>query len=100
MRGHASRAHHVSVRRGVRRLVPGTPSTMSSTKLFSRQAWDQNDHEVGCEERKRDRHIDLSNAAFVASSNLLDIGHGASNDPASGVMRHADAGYDEAIACA
>jgi urocanate hydratase len=22
------------------------------------------------------------------------------NDPASGVMRHADAGYDEAIACA
>jgi urocanate hydratase len=22
------------------------------------------------------------------------------NDPASGVMRHADAGYDEALACA
>jgi urocanate hydratase len=22
------------------------------------------------------------------------------NDPATGVMRHADAGYDEAIACA
>jgi urocanate hydratase len=22
------------------------------------------------------------------------------NDPASGVMRHADAGYDEAVACA
>jgi urocanate hydratase len=22
------------------------------------------------------------------------------NDPASGVMRHADAGYDDAIACA
>ena len=27
-------------------------------------------------------------------------GAGLWNDPASGVMRHADAGYDEAIACA
>ena len=28
------------------------------------------------------------------------IGRVLWNDPASGVMRHADAGYDEAIACA
>jgi hypothetical protein len=37
-------------------------------------------HQVGREERERDRHIDLSNAAFVTRSNLLDIGHGASNN--------------------
>src|SRR5258708_26527980 len=37
-------------------------------------------HEVGREERERDRHIDLSNAAFVTRSNLLDTGHGASNN--------------------
>jgi hypothetical protein len=32
------------------------------------------------EERERDRHIDLSNAPFVAGSNLLDTGQGASNN--------------------
>jgi hypothetical protein len=37
-------------------------------------------HEVGREERERDRHIDLSNAPFVAGSNLLDTGQGASNN--------------------
>src|SRR5260370_19267647 len=36
-------------------------------------------HELGREERERDRHIDLSNAAFVAGSDLLDT-HGASNN--------------------
>src|SRR6266550_1906290 len=29
-------------------------------------------HEFGCEEGERDRHIDLSNAAFLARGNLLD----------------------------
>ena len=37
-------------------------------------------HEYGREERERDRHIDLSNAAFFACSNLLDTGDGAGND--------------------
>ena len=37
-------------------------------------------HEFGSEERERDRHIDLSNAALVACSNLLDTFDGASND--------------------
>src|SRR5436309_1529997 len=37
-------------------------------------------HEVRREERERDGHIDLSNAAFVAGGNLLDTGHGASNN--------------------
>src|SRR5437868_702123 len=36
-------------------------------------------HEVGREDRERDRHIELSNAAFVAGGKLLDTGHGASN---------------------
>ena len=37
-------------------------------------------HEFGREERERDRHIDLSNAAFVPCSDLLDTGDGAGND--------------------
>src|SRR6266478_2971646 len=37
-------------------------------------------HELGGEERERDRQIDLSNAAFVPRSNLLDAGDGAGND--------------------
>src|SRR5262249_46016296 len=37
-------------------------------------------HEFGREERERDRHVDLSNAAFVARSDLLDTGDGAGND--------------------
>jgi hypothetical protein len=31
-------------------------------------------HEFGREERERDRHIDLSNAAFIPRSDLLDTG--------------------------
>src|SRR5258708_39156212 len=34
-------------------------------------------HELGGEERERDRQIDLSNAAFVPRSDLLDAGDGA-----------------------
>src|SRR5215471_147658 len=37
-------------------------------------------HEFGRQERKRDRHIDLSNAAFVPRSDLLDTGDGAADD--------------------
>jgi hypothetical protein len=29
--------------------------------------------EVGCEERERDRHIDLTHAAFLACGDLLDV---------------------------
>jgi len=36
--------------------------------------------EFGREERERDRHIDLSDAAFVPRSDLLDSGDGAGND--------------------
>src|SRR5258707_7502282 len=56
-------------------------------------------HELGREERERDRHIDLSNAAFVAGSNLLDTGHGASNNlikpppAARHVLSHCSAKY-------
>src|SRR5258708_2820363 len=54
-----------------RRATPTPRGSRPSTAAF---------HEVGREERERDRHIDLSNAAFVACSNLLDTGHGASNN--------------------
>jgi hypothetical protein len=37
-------------------------------------------HEIRREERERDRHIDLPDAAFVARSDLIDISDGAGND--------------------
>jgi hypothetical protein len=37
-------------------------------------------HEFGREEGERDRHIDLSNAAFLAPGNLLDTVDGAGNE--------------------
>src|SRR6266480_5801922 len=37
-------------------------------------------HEFGREEGERDCHIDLSNAAFLARSNVLDTGVGAGNN--------------------
>jgi hypothetical protein len=43
-------------------------------------AFDGSLHEFGREERERDRHIDLSNAAFVARGNLLDTGDSAGDD--------------------
>ena len=43
----------------------------------ARPSFDRSLHELGREERERDHHIDLSNAAFVARSNLLDTGDGA-----------------------
>src|SRR5947209_11536358 len=36
-------------------------------------------HEIGREESERDRHIDLSNAASLPRSDLLDTGDGAGN---------------------
>ena len=51
----------------------------SDADAARQSSFDGSLHEVGREERERDRHIDLSNAAFVAGSNLLDT-HGASNN--------------------
>src|SRR5207249_12020479 len=52
----------------------------SDADAARQSSFDGSLHEVGREERERDRHIDLSNAAVVADSNLLDTGHGASNN--------------------
>src|SRR5205807_5059252 len=52
----------------------------SDADAARQSSFDGSLHEVGREERERDRHIDLSNAAFVAGSNLLDTSHGASNN--------------------
>src|SRR5258708_10444296 len=45
-------------------------SQASDTDAARQSSFDGSLHEVAREERKRDRHIDLSNAAFVAGSNL------------------------------
>src|SRR5260370_5278640 len=52
----------------------------SDADAARQSSFDSRLHEVGREERERDRHIDLSNAAFVAGGNLLDTGHGGSNN--------------------
>ena len=52
----------------------------SDADAARQSSFDGSLHEVGREERERDRHIDLSNAAFVAGGNLRDTGHGASNN--------------------
>jgi len=56
----------------------------SDADAARQSSFDGSLHEIGREERERDRHIDLSNAAFVAGSNLLDTGHGASNNLING----------------
>src|SRR5262249_20644167 len=52
----------------------------SDADAARQSSFDGSLHEFGREERERDRHIDLSNAAFVARSKLLDTGDGAGND--------------------
>src|SRR5258707_15305432 len=52
----------------------------SDADAARQSSFDGSLHEVGREERERDRHIDLSDAAFVAGSNLLDTGHGAGDN--------------------
>ena len=65
-----------------RRCVPlGRSIAQASDANAARQSsFDGSLHEVGRQERERDRHVDLSNTAFVAGSNLLDTGHGAGNN--------------------
>ena len=36
--------------------------------------------EIWCEERERDRHVDLTHAAFLTCRDLLNVGHGARHD--------------------
>src|SRR5262249_9129101 len=50
------------------------PSGTTQTRRIKRR------QASGREERQRDRHIDLSNAAFVSCNNVLDAGDGAGND--------------------
>ena len=44
--------------------------------------------------------IENLTAGALTLAQLRRIGRVLWNDPATGVMRHADAGYDEAVACA
>src|SRR5258708_29337021 len=50
----------------------------SDADAARQSSFDGSLHEVGREERDRDRHIDLSDVAFVPGTNLLDPGPGAS----------------------
>ena len=52
----------------------------SDTDAPRQSSFDGSLHQFRREESQRDRHIDLSNAAFVPRSNLLDTGDGAGND--------------------
>jgi hypothetical protein len=47
---------------------------MSDANPARQSSFDGSLHEFGGEKRQRDRHIDLTNAAFVACGNLLDAG--------------------------
>ena len=46
--------------------------------LDSNAAWqstfDRGPHEIWCEERERDGHVDLTRAAFLACRDLLNVG--------------------------
>jgi hypothetical protein len=52
----------------------------SDTDAPRQSSFDGSLHQFRREESQRDRHIDLSNAAFVARSNLLGTRDGAGND--------------------
>jgi hypothetical protein len=52
----------------------------SNANAVRQSSFDGGLDEIGREERERDRHIDLSNAAFLARINLLDTGDGAGNN--------------------
>ena len=47
----------------------------------ARQAtFDRCPHEIWREERERDRHVDLTHAAFLTCRDLLNVGHRARDD--------------------
>ncbi len=69
--------------------------------LDSNAAWqttfDRGAHEVWCEERERDRHVDLAHAAFLTCRDLLNVGHRARDDFVKPATTSGD-GADEARA--
>src|SRR5260370_5581203 len=82
---HGELLKHCSLKStAVARLLAGplgrSIAQASDADAARQSSFDGSLHELGREERERDRHIDLSNAAFVACSNLRDTGHGAGNN--------------------
>jgi hypothetical protein len=59
------------------RPLGGSIAQASDANAARQSSFDGCLDEFGCEERKRDRHIDLSDAAFVPRSDLLDSGDAA-----------------------
>ena len=62
---------------GFELLAPFCRSITKSLDSYAagQTTFDRSAHEVWCEERKRERHVDLAYAAFLAACNLLNIGH-------------------------
>src|SRR5262245_11823030 len=58
----------------------GVTTRLTGRDIRATATLDGGPHQVGREEGERDRHIDLSSAAFVAPGNLLDAGDGTGDD--------------------
>ncbi|SRR5260370_6433373 len=57
------------------------PEHRAVVQLQPRQAtFDRSSDEIRCEERERNRHIDLTHTAFLAYRDLLDANHRARHD--------------------
>src|SRR6476619_7985862 len=59
--------------------------------------FDRGADEIWCEERERNRHVDLTHAALLTCCDLLNVGHGAQNDLVKPATTSGD-GADEARA--
>src|SRR5205823_14594058 len=59
---------------------PGSVAESLDTNAAWQTTLDCCFHEVRCEKRQGDGHIDLSHAAFLACGDLLNVGHGARHD--------------------
>src|SRR5205823_13726930 len=56
---------------------PGSVAESLDTNAAWQTTLDCCFHEVRCEKRQGDGHIDLTHAAFLACGDLLNVGHGA-----------------------
>jgi hypothetical protein len=85
--------------KGFELLAPFCRSiTKSLDSNTARQTtFDRGADEIWCEERERDRHVDLTHAALLTCCDLLNVGHGARNDLVKPATTSGD-GADEARA--
>jgi len=58
----------------------GASRSRSTSNTARQTTFDRGADEIWCEERERDRHVDLTHAALLTCCDLLNVGHGARND--------------------